>query len=70
MSQIKIAVTFSMQASFSGDKLVIASTDYAWEQAEEVEVALCPPGDCNSQEVRVDGQFLETYLPDNTMMLA
>lgn len=49
---------------------MIASTDYAWEQAEEVEVALCPPGDCNSQEVRVDGQFLETYLPDNTMMLA
>lgn len=38
----------------SGDRLVIASTDYDLEQAEKVEVVVCD--DCSAQEVRVDGK--------------
>ena len=40
---------------FVGDKIVVASTDYDWEQAEEKTVIECL--ECNNKQVRLDCKY-------------
>ena len=39
---------------FIGDRIVLASTDYDWEQAEEKVVVECP--ECKNYQVKLDGK--------------
>ena len=39
----------------SGDKIVLTSTDYNWEQAEEKTVVEC--FECNNKQVRIDCKY-------------
>ncbi|XP_055957772.1 cell surface hyaluronidase, partial [Patella vulgata] len=51
----KIDVIDAVTSWKPGDKVVFASTDYSWKQAEEKTVYPCT--DCNNNQFRVDGAF-------------
>ena len=39
-----------------GDKVVLTSTDYDWQQVEEAVVVQC--SDCSNKQVRVDCKYM------------
>ena len=40
---------------YPGDKIVVTSTDFDWEQAEVREIVEC--SDCSASQIRVNGEF-------------
>ena len=48
--------TICYHIHFIGDRIVLASTDYDWEQAEERVVVECP--ECNNYQVKLDGMCI------------
>ena len=47
-----------------GDKLIMASTDYDWKQAEEVEVIQCDS--CSDYQVRLSGKVAHELTTNDT----
>ena len=49
---------------FIGDKLIMASTDYDWKQAEEVEVIQCDS--CSDYQVRLSGKVAHELITNDS----
>ncbi|KAL8563717.1 hypothetical protein ACOMHN_063485 [Nucella lapillus] len=56
----KLTLVDEVKSWREGDEVLLASTDYEWEQAEIRKIVRCKQDDCNSRQIRVNESF--TYM--------